>query len=71
MKIERSKPKKKSKKLMVNIETKSIFIREVEDPEKALKVITSFLSKEGISDESFIHIMITNPINKNVKVKFD
>jgi hypothetical protein len=56
---------------MVNIETKSIFIREVEDPEKALKVITSFLSKEGISDESFIHIMITNPINKNVKVKFD
>jgi mannitol/fructose-specific phosphotransferase system IIA component len=68
--IVKSKLKKK-KKPILDIETKSIFIREVENPEKALKIITSFLNKEGITDESFIHVMITNPINKNVKVKFD
>ena len=67
--IVKSKPKKK-KKLILDIETKSIFIRQIEDPEKALKVITSFLNNEGITDESFIHIMITNPINKNIKVNF-
>lgn len=66
----KSGSKLKKRKLILDIETKSISIRKIEDPEKALKAITSFLSREGITDESFIHVMITNPTNKNVKVNF-
>jgi hypothetical protein len=63
--------KKKSEKELIRLDTKSVSIWKIQDPEKAKNVIERFLNREGIDEDSMIMVIITNRTDRSVKVKFD